>query len=65
MHHGYGILDKSIDQMNKKDREDFRKFVDSNLSFNPHIMVISKKKFWIIGLKIYLIGYLSVKKFLD
>ena len=42
MHHGYGNLDKAIDVMNLKDREDFRKFVNKNVSFNPHIMFISK-----------------------
>ena len=44
MHHGYGILDKAIDCMNIRDREDFRKFVSKNSIFNPHIMCISKKK---------------------
>ena len=43
MHHGYGVLDKAIDCMNKKDREEFRKFVSENSIFNPHIMCISKK----------------------
>ena len=36
-------MHKSIDQMNKEDRDDFRNFVDTSFSFNPHIMVISKK----------------------
>jgi len=44
MHHGYGILDKAIDCMNIRDREDFRRFVSKNSIFNPHIMCISKKK---------------------
>ena len=44
MHHGHGILNKAIFQLNKKDREDFKKFVTKNTSFNPHIMCISKKK---------------------
>tara|TARA_B100001063_G_C16762022_1_gene556473 strand:+ start:1637 stop:2446 length:810 start_codon:yes stop_codon:yes gene_type:complete len=43
MHHGYGILDKAINCMNNKDREDFRKFVSETSIFNPHIMCISKK----------------------
>jgi hypothetical protein len=43
MHHGYGILDKAIDCMNQKDRDEFRKFVSKNSIFNPHIMCISKK----------------------
>ena len=45
MHHGFGVLDKAIDKMNIKDRERFRKFVNTEIKFNPHIMVISKKKF--------------------
>ena len=44
MHHGFGVLDKAIDKMNIKDRESFRKFVNKEIKFNPHIMVISKKK---------------------
>ena len=44
MHHGFGVLDKAIDRMNIKDRESFRKFVNEEIKFNPHIMVISKKK---------------------
>ena len=44
MHHGFGVLDRAIDRMNIKDRESFRKFVNKEIKFNPHIMVISKKK---------------------
>ena len=44
MHHGYGILDKAIDNLHKKDRKEFRLFVNKKNSFNPHIMFISKKK---------------------
>ena len=44
MHHGYGILDRSIKYLEKKDREDFQKFIEDNYSFNPHIMFIAKKK---------------------
>ena len=44
MHHGFGVLDKAIDKMNIRDRERFRKFVNKEIKFNPHIMVISKKK---------------------
>ena len=43
MHHGYGVLDKAIDCMDIKDREEFRNFVSENSKFNPHIMCISKK----------------------
>ena len=44
MHHGFGVLDRAIDSMNIIDRENFRKFVNEEIKFNPHIMVISKKK---------------------
>ena len=43
MHHGYGLLEKSIKLLKKKDRDDFYKFVSYNSKFNPHIMFISKK----------------------
>ena len=43
MHHGYGVLEKSMKLLKKKDREEFYKFVTNNSKFNPHIMVISKK----------------------
>ena len=44
MHHGYKILDKAINCLNKKDKIFFKKFVQKELKFNPHIMFISKKK---------------------
>jgi hypothetical protein len=44
MHHGYGNLDKAIKVLEVEDRGDFRDYVRSNDSFNPHIMFISKKK---------------------
>ena len=44
MHHGHDVLDKAINKLNDKDRNQFRKFVNENTSFNPHIMFISKKK---------------------
>ena len=42
MHHGYGNLDKAIEQVQEQDRNDFKKFVYEKDSFNPHIMFISK-----------------------
>ena len=42
MHHGYGNMDKAIEMLSDNDREDFKKFVYSENSFNPHIMFISK-----------------------
>jgi hypothetical protein len=42
MHHGYGNLDKAIDLMNSDDKDEFKKFVNTSTSFNPHIMFIAK-----------------------
>ena len=44
MHHGYRNLEKAISVMNDKDRLGFLDYVENNVSYNPHIMVISKKK---------------------
>ncbi len=44
MMHGKGNLDKAIDLLDKKDRNDFRKFVNSEVSFNPHNMFICKSQ---------------------
>ena len=30
MHHGYGVLDKAIDCMNRKEQEEFRDYVSQN-----------------------------------
>ena len=42
--HGEGNLDHAIDLLNDEDKEDFRKFVNSKTSFNPHNMFICKTK---------------------
>ena len=42
--HGFGTLDKAIDLLNDEDREDFRKFVNTEVSFNPYNMFICKSK---------------------
>ena len=44
MMHGNGNLDKAIDLLNQRDRDDFRNFVNSEVSFNPHNMLICKSK---------------------
>ncbi len=44
MFHGYGKIDQAIDVMKKKDREEFRSFINESTSFNPHIMFISKPR---------------------
>jgi len=43
MHHGYGVIEKSIKYLKKEDRDDFKKFINEETSFNPHIMFIAKK----------------------
>ena len=42
--HGNGNLDKAIQLLEDNDREDFRQFVEKNVSFNPHNMFICKSK---------------------
>lgn len=44
MFHGNGVLDKAIDVLNENDREDFRKFVNTNNSYNQGNMFICKSK---------------------
>jgi len=43
LHHGFGNLDKAIQVMDLKDRDDFKNFVNNNCYYNPHIMFIAKK----------------------
>ena len=40
--HGEGNLDKAIALLDVNEREDFRNFVNSEVSFNPHNMFICK-----------------------
>jgi len=42
MHHGYGNLDKAINLLCSEDKDDFKNFVNTSNSFNPHLMFISK-----------------------
>ncbi len=42
MHHGYGNLEKAINELDDEDKIDFKNYVKNNSSFNPHIMFISK-----------------------
>jgi hypothetical protein len=44
MMHGQGNLNKAIQVLNKKDKEDFNDFVNSEVSFNPHNMFICRNK---------------------
>jgi len=42
MHHGYGNLDKAINLLDDSDRDEFRNYVENQVSFNPNIMFIAK-----------------------
>tara|TARA_B100001057_G_scaffold500603_1_gene616593 strand:- start:4368 stop:5198 length:831 start_codon:yes stop_codon:yes gene_type:complete len=42
--HGRGNLDKAIDLLNQENKNDFRDFVNDEVSFNPHNMFICKSK---------------------
>ena len=42
--HGRNNLDKAIDLLNVENKEDFKKFVNTEVSFNPHNMFICKSK---------------------
>jgi hypothetical protein len=44
MFHGNGVLDQAINVLNENDREDFRKFVNTNKSYNQGNMFICKSK---------------------
>ena len=44
MFHGNGVLDKAIDFLNNKDKEDFRKYVMNNRSYNAGNMFICRSK---------------------
>ena len=42
--HGRNNLERAIDLLNEENRNDFRKFVNNEVSFNPHNMFICKSK---------------------
>ena len=42
--HGENILSKAIDLLDEKNKIDFKEFVNKEVSFNAHIMVICKSK---------------------
>ena len=44
MMHGEGNLNKAIQVLDRKDKNDFTDFVNSEVSFNPHNMFICKNK---------------------
>ena len=42
MHHGYGNIDLALDCINQEDKFEFKKYLSNNISYNPHIMFITK-----------------------
>ena len=44
MFHGNGVLDKAIDVLDEKERDDFRKFVIEKNSYNQGNMFICKSQ---------------------
>ena len=42
--HGENKLSKAINLLDESNKNDFKKFVNNEVSFNPHIMVICKSK---------------------
>ena len=44
MFHGHGNIDLAINVMNRKDKDEFRAYINSSKEFNPHIMFITKPK---------------------
>jgi hypothetical protein len=42
MHHGYKNLDRAIELLDKKNKEDFLHYVKTKNYYNPHIMVIAR-----------------------
>jgi hypothetical protein len=42
--HGEDNLKKAIELLDEKNKEDFKNFVNNEISFNPHIMLICKSK---------------------
>ena len=44
MYHGHGNLDKAINLLDDKNRDEFRNFVNTNNSFNPYNMFVCRSK---------------------
>ena len=44
MMHGQGNLDKAIEVLDQKEKQDFKNFVNDEVSYNPHNMFICKNK---------------------
>lgn len=44
MYHGHGNLDRAIDLLDSRNKEDFRKFVDIENAFNPYNMFLCKSQ---------------------
>ena len=68
MFHGHGNMDKAIDKMNDRDKNDFRNFMNNNNKYNPHIMFISTPEItnsWFESLFTWLFKCEDIFKFED
>ena len=68
MFHGYGNMDKAIDKMSDRDKNDFRNFMNNNYKYNPHIMFISTPEIansWFESLFTWLFKCEDIFKFED
>ena len=68
MFHGHGNMDKAIDKMNDRDKNDFRNFMNNNNKYNPHIMFISTTEItnsWFESLFTWLFKCEDIFKFED
>ena len=45
MQHGYNIIEKAIELLDKEDRDDFKNFMENEISFSAHNMFITKPNF--------------------
>ena len=45
LHHGYGVLDKAINEMNEKDKFDFTEFVEKYNVQSSYNVYFQEKKF--------------------
>ena len=63
--HGEGNLNKAIELLDNNYKEDFKKFLDDNTSFNPHNMFMCKTNILKNYYSHYFLGQKNVKIFSD
>ena len=66
MYHGYGELDKAIELLDDQDREGFRNFVNSEVSFNANnIFICRSSKLYSDYCEVLFSGLKIVNNYLD